>query len=191
MQQQMQQHQRQGKRDPLRFFWVLLIIVAALAAIYFYVMPFLASSSGGGFDPHAEALQLALKVQDYRKDHRSLGRNLGMGEIVLQAPDGTITRYPSPIYEGEKASASYDPNANHSERRTHELFLLPTLKLLQDHGTLDKAQSISILIFSQVFVCPPCRADMRGWWKAYKSEVSPQNAAKISAANRLAINRQL
>ncbi len=181
MQQQSYQRQHQRHRDPLRFLWVLLIIVAALAAIYFYVIPFLASSSGGrsGFDPHAEALQLALKVQDYRKDHRSIGRNLGMGEIVLQAPDGTLTRYPSPIYEGEKASASHDPNANHAERRTHDLFLLPTLKLLQDHGTLDKAQSVSLLIFSQVFVCPICRAEMRGWWKAYKSEVSPQNAGKI------------
>ena len=121
MQQRSYQRQHQGqRRDPLRFLWVLLIIVAALAAIYFYVIPFLSSSSGGrsGFDPHAEALQLALKVQDYRKDHRSIGRNLGMGEIVLQAPDGTLTRYPSPIYEGEKASASYDPNANHAERRT-------------------------------------------------------------------------
>ncbi len=181
MQQQRYQHQRQEQRDPLRFLWVLLIIVAALAAIYFYVIPFLASSSSGSsaFGPHQEALQLALKVQDYRKDHRSIGRNLGMGEIVLQAPDGTLTRYPSPIYEGEKASASYDPNANHSERRAHDLFLLPTLKLLQAHGTLDKAQSVSLLIFSQVFVCPLCRADMRGWWKAYKSEVSLQNATKI------------
>ena len=177
MQQQSYQRQHQRQRDPLRFLWVLLIIVAALAAIYFYVIPFLASSSG--FDPHAEALQLALKVQDYRKDYRSIGRNLGMGEIVLQAPDGTLRRYPSPIYEGEKASASYDPNANHAERRTHDLFLLPTLKLLQDHGTLDKAQRVSLLILSQVFVCPICRAEMRGWWKAYKSEVSPQNAAKI------------
>ena len=176
-----QRGRRQEQRDPLRFLWVLLIILAALGAIYFYVIPFLASSgsSGSSFDPHEEALQLALKVQDYRKNHRTIGRNLGMGEIVLEASDGTLTRYPSPIYVGEKASASYDPNANHSERRTHDLFLLPTLKLLQDNGALDKAQNISILIFSQVFVCPTCLADMRGWWKAYKSEVSPQNATKI------------
>ena len=66
MQQQGYQRQHQRQRDPLRFLWVLLIILAAKASIYFYVIPFLASSSGGrsGFDPHAEALQLALQVQD-------------------------------------------------------------------------------------------------------------------------------
>jgi len=50
-----------------------------------------------------------------------------MGEIVLEAQDGTLTRYFSQPDEGEKADAGYDPNANHSERRTHDLFLLPEL----------------------------------------------------------------
>jgi len=27
---------------------------------------------------------------------------MGMSEIVLEARDGMLTRYPSPIYEGEK-----------------------------------------------------------------------------------------
>jgi hypothetical protein len=120
--------QRQVPWQFRRFGWVLLIIIASLAGIYFYVIPFLSSMSGvaGGnsFDAHAKALQLAVQVQNYRKIHSTIGRNLvGVAEIVLEARDGTLTRYPSPIYEGEKASAVYDPNANHSERRTHELFL--------------------------------------------------------------------
>ncbi len=175
--------QRQEPWQFRRFGWVLLIMIASLGCIYFYMIPLLSSTSGGtgsdGFDAHAEALQLALQVQDFRKIHRTIGRNLGMGEIVLEARDGTLTRYPSPIYEGEKAPAAYDPNANHSERRTHDQFLLPELGRMQNNGTLDKVQYIYILIFSQIYVCPPCKADMRGWWKAYKSAVSSQDAGKI------------
>lgn len=186
----MQQHEKQHQNQPnlpqqkssVHFYSVLLIILAALAAIYFYLMPFLSSTSGGGessFDAHREALNLAIIVQNYRKNHRSIGRNLGIGEIVVIDQDGKSTSYLSPIYEGEKASAAYDPNENHSERRTHDLFLLPELKRLQDNGTLDKAQQVSILVFSQVFVCSPCRADMRGWWKDFRKAVSSRNAVKI------------
>src|SRR5260221_3407647 len=55
----------------------------------------------------------------------------------------------------------------------------PPRSTLFPYTTLFRSQNISILIFSQVFVCPTCLADMRGWWKAYKSEVSPQNATRI------------
>jgi hypothetical protein len=59
--------------------------------------------------------------------------------------------------------------------------LLPELERLQNNGTLDKVQTIYILIFSQIYVCPPCKADMRGWWEAYKGAVNAQNAVKIRA----------
>jgi hypothetical protein len=170
------------QRNAARSIFILLLLVAALGALSFYLISLLFSTTNSGtssFDAHTEALKLALKVQDYRQRNRSIGRNLGMGEIVLIGQDGKPVEYSSPIYEGEKASAAYDPNANHSERRTHDLFLLPQLKILQDNGALDRAQSVSILVFSQIYVCPPCRADMRGWWKDFKNAVSTQNAAKI------------
>jgi hypothetical protein len=169
------------QRKTMRSLFVLLII-AVLGAMSFYLISLLFSTTSGGassFDAHTEALKLALKVQDYRQRNRTIGRNLGMGEIVVIGQDGKPVEYPSPIYVGEKADAAYDPNANHSERRTHDLFLLPELARLQASGTLDRAQGVSILVFSQVYVCPPCRADMRGWWKDFKNAVSPQNAAKI------------
>lgn len=172
----MQQVPRPQSQQSYRFWSVLLIIVASLGCIYFYVIPFLASLGPGkaAFDIQAEALKMALQVQQYRYNHKSRG-NYGMAEIIITYQDmSKPSVYSSPIYEGFDSKGA-DKNKDHSERKAHEQFNLPTLTQLKSRGIAAKASFIYVIIFSQIQICKLCQADMRGWLEQYRRQVGTYN----------------
>jgi hypothetical protein len=124
---------------------------------------------------------MAKPVQAYRLKHPTYGRNLGMGQIVIEYADGSpIYAIPSEIITGESGS-DLDKNANHVERKLHDAggFLPITLQHLQASGELDKASKVYIFIFTQVNVCKLCGPEMRGWLNDFRAEVSPANQGKL------------
>lgn len=124
---------------------------------------------------------MAKPVQDYRLKHPTYGRNLGMGQIVVEYPDGSpISATTSPILTGERGT-DLDQNANHIERKLHDTggFIPTTLQHLQTSGDLDKASKLFIFTFTQVSVCKVCEAEMRGWLNDFRADVSPANQDKL------------
>lgn len=126
---------------------------------------------------------MAKPVQDYRLKHPTalLGRNLGMGRIVLEYADGSpIYSIPSEFIPGQDGKGP-DKNSEHSERKLHDPggFIPVTLQHLQASGELDKASKVYIFIFTQVLVCDLCRPEMRGWLNDFRAEVSPANQSKL------------
>lgn len=107
---------------------------------------------------------MAKPVQDYRLKHPTYGRNLAMGQIVIEYSDG------SPIYAltlemiPGQDGGDLDKNSEHSERKLHDAggFIPVTLQHLQASGELDKASQVYIFIFTQVRVCDLCEAEMKG-----------------------------
>lgn len=173
----MQQQQQQLSGGCLIVAILILILLSAIVASI-YVSNF---SGGSGFNAQAEALQLALDSQEYRNRHKSAtkGFNLGQASIVLEYPDGTFSKPDrSPIYLGMD-SPPPDVNKTHSERKEHDQFILPTLRILARNGTLDGITMIHIVLFSQIYICLPCQADMRGWLDQYRCVVGPANANKL------------
>lgn len=124
---------------------------------------------------------MAKPVQDYRLKHPTYGRNLGMGQIVIEYSDGSpISATTSGIITGEKGT-TLDENVNHVERKLHDAggFIPTTLQDLQRSGDLEKASNIYIFIFTQVSVCKLCGPEMRGWLNDFRTEVSPGNQNKL------------
>lgn len=160
------QHPLPEQRRSGRFYFILLVILAALGAIYFYLIPFLSSTNGGrgnSFDATPYALQIAREAYKERARHRPTGHNFGGAAIVAQYADGSKPSvYYSNIYEGFD-SPPPDINKTHSERRAWEDFILPTLTIMKDHGTIARASEIDIIIFTQFYPCPSCQSDMRAW----------------------------
>src|SRR5579859_4537033 len=94
---------------------------------------------------------MAKPVQDYRLKHPMYGRNLGMGQIVVEYPDGSpIYAIPSEMVPGQDGG-DLDKNSDHSERKLHDAggFIPITLQHLQTSGELDKASKVYIFIFTQ------------------------------------------
>ncbi len=172
--------QRQQQKSPSGCLMVAILVLIALGALVASIH--LSSLLGGSsFNAQAEALQLALNTQQYRGRHKSAtkGFNLGQASIILEYPDGTFsTPDRSPIYLGMD-SPPPDVNKDHSERKEHEQFILPTLGILARKGTLDSVSLIHIVLFSQIYICLPCQADMRGWLDHYRCIVGPANAGKL------------
>ncbi|MGH2496600.1 MAG: hypothetical protein ACRDIV_18020 [Ktedonobacteraceae bacterium] len=124
---------------------------------------------------------MAKPVQDNRLKHPTYGRNLGMGQIVIEYADGSpISATTSGIITGEKGT-DLDKNVNHVERKLHDAggFIPTTLQDLQRSGELDKASKVYIFIFTQVSVCKLCGPEMRGWLNDFRAEVSPANQGKF------------
>jgi hypothetical protein len=168
MQQYKRQHQHPlpKQRNSVRFYFILLIILAALGAIYFYLIPFLSSinsNRGSSFDATPDALQIAREAYKERAQHRPTGHDFGGAAIVVQYADGSKPSvYYSDIYEGYD-SPPPDTNKTHSERQAWENFILPTLTIMKDHGTVAKASEIDLIIFTQFYPCVPCQSEMRAW----------------------------
>jgi hypothetical protein len=124
---------------------------------------------------------MAKPVQDYRLKYPTYGRNLGMGQIVVEYSHGSpIYAIASGMITGEKGT-TVDENVNHVERKLHDAggFIPTTLQHLQRIGDLDKASKIYIFIFTQVSVCKLCGPEMRGWLNDFRAEVSPANQSKL------------
>jgi hypothetical protein len=178
-QQQRQRRQREQQKSPGGCLLVLILVLITLGALVSGIH--LSNLLGSSFNAQAEALQLALNTQQYRNRHKSAtkGFNLGQASIILEYPDGTFSQPDrSPIYLGMD-SPPPDVNKDHSERKEHEQFILPTLSILARKGTLDKVSMVHIVLFSQIYVCLPCQSDMRGWLDHYRCIVGPANANKL------------
>ena len=124
---------------------------------------------------------MAKPVQDYRLKHPTYGRNLGMGQIVIEFADRSpIYAIRSEIIPGQDGG-DLDKNSDHSERKLHDAggFMPITLQHLQASGELDKASRIYIFIFTQVSVCDLCEAEMKGWLNDFRADVSPANQNKL------------
>lgn len=124
---------------------------------------------------------MAKPVQDYRLKHPTYGRDLGMGQIVVEYSDGSPIDAPaSGIITGERGT-DLDKNANHVERKLHDAggFLPITLQHLQRSGDLDKASKVYIFIFTQVTVRKTCEPEMRAWLNDFRAEVSLANQDKL------------
>lgn len=124
---------------------------------------------------------MAKPVQNYRLKHPTYGRNLGMGQIVVEYKDGSpIYAVTSEIITGQDGG-DLDKNRDHSERKLHDAggFIPTTLQHLQTSGDLDKASKIYIFIFTQVLVCDLCEAEMKGWLNDFRADVSPTNQNKL------------
>ncbi len=118
-----------------------------------------------GFDATPYALQIAREAYRVRKNRAPTGHDFGGGIIVVQYTDGSKpSEIASKIYEGyNNPSPSGDKNATHSERRTEDDFVLPTLAILKSHGTVAKASEIDVIIFTQFYPCETCLPEMSAW----------------------------
>ena len=124
---------------------------------------------------------MAKPVQDYRLKHPTYGRNLGMGQIVVEYADGSpIYALTSEIVSGQDGG-DLDQNSDHSERKLHDAggFIPVTLQHLQASGELDKAAKVYIFIFTQVHVCDLCEAEMKGWLNDFRADVNLANQNKL------------
>lgn len=124
---------------------------------------------------------MAKPVQDYRLKHPSYGRNLGIGQTVVEYSDGSpIYALTSEMVPGQDGG-DLDKNSDHSERKLHDAggFLPITLQHLQASGELDKASKVYIFIFTQVNVCDLCEAEMKGWLNDFRADVSLANQSKL------------
>lgn len=161
-------------------FLFLLLALCILAGIVVTLVRIPTFTQGGGFDAQKEALRLAIHSQRWRNTHARTPGNYGQASITIVNQDGTVmTLDTSDVYEGFDGPAS-DPNRDHSERKEHDFFLLPTLKIYAHNGIADRAKEIHIVIFSQITVCKTCQAEMRGWLAQYRQVVGKKNAAKVS-----------
>lgn len=118
-----------------------------------------------GFDATPYALQIAREAYRVHKNRAPTGHDFGGGIIVVQYTDGSKpSEIASKIYEGyNNPSPSGDKNATHSERRTEDDFVLPTLAILKSHGTVAKASEIDVIIFTQFYPCETCLPEMSAW----------------------------
>jgi hypothetical protein len=127
------------------------------------------SAGGSSFDATPYALQLAREAYKERAQHRPTGHDFGGAAIVVQYADGSKSSvYYSDIYEGYD-SPPPDTNKTHSERQAWENFILPTLSIMKDHGTVAKASEIDVIIFTQFYPCVPCQSEMRAWQNQAKT----------------------
>lgn len=190
LQQQMFPEQQVTQGGCLRLLGYLLLALGVIAGLL-VVASFgknLGGSNNGPQQPKSlDDVQqyvfdtMAKPVQDYRLKHPTYGRNLGMGQIVVEYADGSpIYATNSGIITGEKGT-DLDKNVNHVERKLHDAggFIPTTLQHLQRIGDLDKASKLYIFIFTQVSVCDLCEAEMKGWLNDFRAEVSSANQNKL------------
>ena len=148
----------------------LLMLVIGLVSL---LRP--SGSGGPSFDTSPYALDLAKEAYQWRKNHRTTDHNFGNGAIILEYSDGSAPSvYPSPRYEGRDGPPD-DINAFHSERLTHENYILPMLAQLRRNGILAKASRVDIIIFSQYHVCPVCQRQMRNWQDQQRCQAGSAN----------------
>jgi hypothetical protein len=160
----MQEQEMQTVSSSNRCLLIILLIVV-LGAALLYLLSHTGGSGGqsSSFDAASYALQIAQHAYQVRQRHAPTGHDFGGGIIVVQYADGSAPGViTSPIYEGYD-SPPPDVNATHSERRTQDDFVLPTLALLKSHGTAAQASEIDAILFTQFYPCSPCRAEMRAW----------------------------
>jgi hypothetical protein len=154
---------------------IIVLLLIVLAAILYALSQVGKGGQGGFFDAASYALQIARGAYRVRQHHAPTGHDFGGSIIVVQYADGSRPLVlPSPIYEGYD-SPPPDVNATHSERRTQDDFILPMLLSLRRRGIVAKASEIDVILFTQFYPCPPCRAEMRAWQKQDRQAAGTEN----------------
>ncbi|MGB8346189.1 MAG: hypothetical protein WCD86_14995 [Ktedonobacteraceae bacterium] len=138
---------------------VLLIIL--VFAILYAAAQFGASFGGSGYSlEQEEAYQLAQESQDYRRLHPT-GANYALASITIFYQDGSSRRF---VRETHGIIFPFESNKDqglHSEIFAHE-WILEELAILKKARYIDaQTTGITVIVFSQVGVCPACKIAMR------------------------------
>lgn len=143
---------------------VLLLLVSAV--VVFYAVGQM-GGSGYSFEQE-EAYQLAQEAQAYRRTHPTPA-NYGLASITIFSQDGSSHRF-VPTTHGLVVPFESESKRNiHSEEFAHD-WILSELAILKKARYIDTQTTtgITVIIFSQVRVCSPCRIAMRDWQQEFR-----------------------
>ncbi len=145
---------------------LIIVLLILLAAAILYVLSPLGGSGGRGYSfEQTEAYQLAQEAQAYRRTHPTPA-NYGLASITVFSQDGSSHRF-VPTAHGIIVPFASTPG-KHSEIYAHD-WILDELALLKQARYIDAHTSaITVIIFSQVGVCTPCKIAMRGWRRQFR-----------------------
>lgn len=151
--------QRQG------FFAIIILLIALLIFIVLYGLPALSSISNeqpnAGWSEGQQreiAFELAQNIESYRNKINEK-RRINYGDAYMSATaTSTIFRPPIP-FDGMNSPLGAK-NDTHSEAKLKGWALTTIRKNLQN---LPSGSTINVLIFTQVKVCPVCRASIQQW----------------------------
>lgn len=154
---------------------LLLLLLLGLLGLLLFALPSINSQettstqttsegqcleNGRGFNTPQEALTLAKTAEQYRTAH-PFGGNYGLGSYTICYKNGEQQRVQSDVYPGYYRKP-LPKHITHSEQSTYKWLQDNLSQLSVDRSTI---QTIYVVIFSQIVVCPPCRDDMVTWQK--------------------------
>jgi hypothetical protein len=144
---------------------IVVLLIVLLGAVLYAAAQNRADSGGSGYSfEQTEAFHLAQETQDYRRTHPFKG-NYALGSITIFFQGGLQRRF-VPLKHGVIVPF---PNQGriHSENFAHD-WILDELASLQKAGYIDhQTTAITVVIFSQVAICTPCKIVMRDWQREF------------------------
>lgn len=172
------QEQAQAPRSSHCLAITVLLIILVLAVLY-ALAQFGAQSGGSGYSfEQEEAYQLAQETQNWRRYHPT-GANYALASITIFYQDGSSRRFVRETHGIAFPFASKKDQGIHSEIFAHD-WIVEELDILKKAGYIDaQTTGITVIIFSQVAVCPVCRATMRDWRKEFRN-ISGRNDLELS-----------
>lgn len=158
---------------------IIVLLIILVFAVLYAIAQLGASFGGSGYSfEQEEAYQLAQETQNYRRLHPTPA-NYALASVTIFYQDGSSRRF---VHETHGIIFPFESKKDqglHSEIFAQE-WIVGELAILKKAGYIDaQTTGITVVIFSQVGVCPVCRATMRDWRKEFRG-ASGRNDLQLS-----------